>query len=965
MKTTCIPHLAAALALSATVAGADTVLQNDPAVAGLGTITNGMGTATLFPDACTDFTVEAWIKPSAFQTNDDTYSPVFSVTPSDKAGYSRYIFGLRKNRLSLFRATPTSGDRFPVSTAEIPLEEWTHVAAVHTAAATTLYVNGECDSESSGEFLPPVSEYGHSHITLGGYYSVLSLNGSSYGTARVFQGSLAEVRVWTRERTAEEIAADHARRLRGDEDGLLLYVPMDDAAAGVARERVSGQRLVVPNTMRLAEDATFPALAAPDARLVGDSYLASTRTGDRATGYAAILTDIDLENKADGTGPDFTFETWLRVWEKKANDQWIFSKYSASGGNAGWVALDIRGNTLKPELVVSTASTVRFTLDEEIPVGEWVHLAATREGGSYAIYLDGVLKKTGTCSTTGFSANTAAAPLELLNAGPNQSFGGDVKEMRVWTVARTAEEIAALFDKAATGRETGLAGCWPMDEGNGSAARNKATGADCALDKGMGFSSGTYLSLTDRAQAASTGARLTTSDFTIEAWIRDDSPEIRGGNGRGYIMSQYQGGKDWLSLCWNGVSSLNPGLRIGSSGSGYFASSKAVEKGQWFHLAATREGTAVKVYLNGELVKEGTYTENLGVPSADIVFGDLAASKSGHVGGIREARAWNYARSQEQIRQTMYGGIAHGETGLVGWWPFDDGPAATRFLNRANNNGGAAVPSGARWGRLASPLLSTPAPEGGTETELAANFGGGWFAIARTGVAVDVADFTFEAWVKPRFHPFNQAFLFAQYKEGESGNPSRFLCGLNDSGKFGLFIGGADSAGRAGGWQTTDAAVPLNRWTHLAATREGSTLRLYVDGALAKTVENYTTLSPWSADYPHDLTLGNVDGDYCYWSGDCLRDNISRSFDGAMREARVWSVARSAAEIAENMGRKVHAGEPGLVGCWPLDGADEGGATRLVNQARGNAVGTIVAGWEEVEPLALKDAPGPFVLVVR
>lgn len=33
--------------------------------------------------------------------------------------------------------------------------------------------------------------------------------------------------VWTTSRTAEEIAADCRSRLRGDEDGLLLYAPED------------------------------------------------------------------------------------------------------------------------------------------------------------------------------------------------------------------------------------------------------------------------------------------------------------------------------------------------------------------------------------------------------------------------------------------------------------------------------------------------------------------------------------------------------------------------------------------------------------------------------------------------------------------------------------------------------------------------------------------------------------------
>ena len=280
---------------------------------------------------------------------------------------------------------------------------------------------------------------------------MVSLSTSSYTTARVFQGSLADVRVWTKARTLEEIASDYQSRLRGDEDELLLYAPFDDAAGGVARDMASGQRLIAPDTMRFVEDATIPTLAPASPRLVGEGYLTSTRTGGNS-GASTIVTDVDFANNANGTGPDFTFETWLRVPKQEANDQWIFSKFAESG-DTGWIGLDIRAGTLTPEVVISGQ---RFTLDEPIEVNRWYHLAATRTGSSYAIYLDGAPAKSGTCRTTGFSANNAAAPVKLLNAGTNQSFGGDVKEMRLWNAARTAAEIADYYDKKATGREAGL-----------------------------------------------------------------------------------------------------------------------------------------------------------------------------------------------------------------------------------------------------------------------------------------------------------------------------------------------------------------------------------------------------------------------------------------------------------------------------------------------------------------------------
>lgn len=933
-------------------ASADMVLKNNPDVAGSGVVTNAMGSSSFFPDACTNFTIEAWIKPTAHQSRTDVYSPIFSVCPTEKSGYSRYIFGLRQSKLSLFQATVTSGNRFPVSSSDIALNAWTHVAVTHTATEVKFYINGTLDATLTGSFLPPVTEYGNSHLTIGGYYSVASLSGSSYQTARVFQGSLADVRVWTKKRTAQEIAADYQSRLRGDEDGLLLYAPFDDANGSVARDRVSGQSLIAPPTMQFVEDGGL-SLASASARLIGEGYLASIRTGGNQ-GASAIVTDVELANKANGFGPDFTFETWLRVPQQFADDQWIFSKYAASG-NVGWIGLDIRGGTLKPEVIISGNSTVRHTLDAALPTNVWIHLAATRADGNFAIYTNGTLAASGSCASEGFSESTAAAPLKLLNAGTNKSFGGDVKEMRVWSVARTAEQIAAYHDKKATGRESGLIGCWHMDEGCGSKVYNAATGAAHSVAVGgMGLVRGSHLVTTSPTQTIETDAKLTTANFTLEAWVRDDAV-TRGGNGRGYIIGQYQSGKDWVALGFSGPNSLYPQLFLSSNKS--YPSSKAIEKGKWFHIAATRNGTDVNVYLNGELVRSGTYDGNLGVPNANLTIFDLASTKSGHVGGIREVRAWNCARSQAQIQQTMFGGLVGNEAGLVGWWPLDQDASATRILNRKSNDIGKYIPAGAVWGCDGSPLLSVP--DQGENAEQAANFGGGWFSVARTGIHVDASDFTFETWVRPDAYPFDQSYLFAQYKEGES-NPGRFLMGFHDSGRFGLFIGGADAAGHAGGWKETDAAIPLGRWTHLAATRQGSTLKLYVDGELAKTFANYTTLSPWSSAYPHNLTLGGVDGDYAYDTGACLRKNISRSFAGAMREARVWNVARSAEDIKATCNRRLTGREIGLVGYWPLNA----GGTELVN-LKDNTKGRILAGWERNVSLSLKDPRRGLMILVR
>ena len=149
----------------------------------------------------------------------------------------------------------------------------------------------------------------------------------------------------------------------------------------------------------------------------------------------------------------------------------------------------------------------------------------------------------------------------------------------------------------------------------------------------------------------------------------------------------------------------------------------------------------------------------------------------------------------------------------------------------------------------------------------------------------------------------------------------------------------------------------LGRWTHYAATREGSTLRLYVNGELKKTVENYTTLSPWNETSQITLTLGGTDDRYAAEDG--------RSLHGSMREARVWNRARSGDEIRETMRQRLYGSELGLVGYWPLFAPDAEDASILANVVRNGASGYLLAGWKLVEPLELADPPKGTLVIIR
>lgn len=105
--------------------------------------------------------------------------------------------------------------------------------------------------------------------------------------------------------------------------------------------------------------------------------------------------------------------------------------------------------------------------------------------------------------------------------------------------------------------------------------------------------------------------------------------------------------------------------------------------------------------------------------------------------------------------------------------------------------------------------------------------------------------------------------------------------------------------------------VPFDEWHHIAATYDGTTWRLYVDGALD--VESTASATPRADSIQHFAIGTSMDsmGAPQGW------------FHGAIDEVRVWDHARSEAEIAASMREELDAG-PGLVSRWAFDAAVPG-----------------------------------------
>ena len=116
--------------------------------------------------------------------------------------------------------------------------------------------------------------------------------------------------------------------------------------------------------------------------------------------------------------------------------------------------------------------------------GQWHHVAATYDGSTWHLYLDGT--DAGSLSV-GKPANAATNVLTSIGSALTTTgtaagfFAGSIDEVRIWNSARSLTQIQASKDTEITSPQPGLLGVWNLNDGSGSSladnSGNSKTGA--------------------------------------------------------------------------------------------------------------------------------------------------------------------------------------------------------------------------------------------------------------------------------------------------------------------------------------------------------------------------------------------------------------------------------------------------------------------------------------------------------
>ena len=129
----------------------------------------------------------------------------------------------------------------------LPLNEWKRITLTRTASGRKLYVDGSFVVSTTSAGTVPTAT------------GIMRFGANSQSLQLFFGGNMSDIRVWNKERTPEEIAADWNKRLAGDETGLVEYWKLNegDGTTALATVNSSNDGTIFGATWQEA-DVSFP-----------------------------------------------------------------------------------------------------------------------------------------------------------------------------------------------------------------------------------------------------------------------------------------------------------------------------------------------------------------------------------------------------------------------------------------------------------------------------------------------------------------------------------------------------------------------------------------------------------------------------------------------------------------------------------------------------------------------------------
>jgi hypothetical protein len=523
------------------------------------------------------FTIEGWV-----YLNSYTYGSVFSTWNAANTGVGMMLGfdNTGKIQFSIGNASG-SADTTIVTASSISLNTWVFLQATKAAGsggAMTIYINGTSSATTT-----TTRSVDRSAAVIGRYYQDASGN--------QINGYLSNVRVSNTVRSSTVPTAPFTN----DANTLLLTCQSNrflDVSSTPITITPNGSPTVV------AFSPFNPTASWSAATYGGSGYF------DGSGDYLTVPDNVALRF---GTG-DFDIEFWYNGIVGPTNSQFVISKFTAGSfpSQMAYVVAVVRKDhpTNPRGISVYLGSTSFLVGSGNIQDNTWCHIAVTRESGSVKVFINGT--QVGTTQTiTNDITNTSTLSIGASNDATSLVTGyvsnvRIVKGSAVYTgnftpptaplTAITNTSLLLNFTNAGVYDATSKNDLETVGNAQISTTQSKWGGSSMYFD-----GTGDYA-----VTPASPLNAFLTGDFTCEFWVYFNALATNQtvmGTASGFQTGGYQ----WIQLASNTLT-----FRMELTSGAINVATGALSTGQWYHIAATRSGTTVRVFVNGVLANSTT-----------------------------------------------------------------------------------------------------------------------------------------------------------------------------------------------------------------------------------------------------------------------------------------------------------------------------------------------------------------------
>ena len=566
--------------------------------------------------------------------------------------------------------------------------------------------------------------------------------------------------------------------------------------------------------------------------------------------------------------------------------------------------------------------------------GSWHHVAATYDGTTWQLYVDGTLDATlsvGAFTPRFDSIQHAAIGTALNSTGGVGSqtqgfFNGVLDEVRIWNYARTPAQILS-----GTNREilaaNGLLGRFGLNEGTGTAVAS-SVGPVTGTIVGSNWSwvSGAAMAgAPNAAPEVAAGPDQTVTLPVVGTLVGSATDDGRSGTP--------------LTTLWSQVS--GPGTAI------FGAPAAAI---------TTVDFTAL-----------GTYVLQLRADDGELSATDAVTIE---VTGVVNTAPVVEAGADQAItlpaNVTSLSGTVTDDglpaASLTAAWSKVSGPGTVTFANAAAPATDAAF---SMQGVYVLQLSATDGLLSGSDTvtvtvnadpaNKAIDFGGtNAFVTLGPAPSLGASRFTIETWFRrdgagvATFTGTGGVTAIPLVAKGMAevddvnNRDMNYFLGIRQS--DGVLVADFEDTA-TGGNHPVAGVTPVvagPEWHHAAVTYDGTTWRLYLDGQIDRELV-VGAFTPRFDSIQHAALGGALN------STGGVGSQPQGFFNGVLDEARIWNYARTPQQITRGRLLEIGLPTPGLLGRW---GMNEGVATSVGNSA-GSATGTVVGSawaWTEGAP---------------